>query len=44
VLFEAEYPELAAKGVKNIGSEDYGGPVVTVGGLVFIAGTVYDRR
>jgi quinoprotein glucose dehydrogenase len=39
-----EYPELAAKGMKNTGSENYGGPVVTAGGLVFIAGTVYDRN
>jgi glucose dehydrogenase len=39
-----EYPELAAKGMKNTGSENYGGPVVTAGGLVFIAGTIYDRK
>jgi len=39
-----EYPELAAKGMKNTGSENYGGPVVTAAGLVFIAGTVYDRN
>ena len=32
-----EYPELAAKGMKNTGSENYGGPIVTAGGLVFIA-------
>ena len=44
VPLEAEYPELAAKGMKNIGSENYGGPVVTAAGLVFIAGTVYDRN
>ncbi len=31
-----EYPELAAKGLKNTGTENYGGPVVTAGGLVFI--------
>lgn len=39
-----EYPELAAKGMKNTGSENYGGPVVTAGGLVFIAATNYDRK
>ena len=39
-----EYPELAAKGLKNTGSENYGGPVVTAGGLVFIAATNYDRK
>lgn len=39
-----EYPELAAKGVRNTGSENYGGPVVTAGGLVFIAATDRDRK
>ena len=39
-----EYPELAAKGMSNTGSENYGGPIVTAGGLVFIGATVYDRQ
>lgn len=39
-----EYPELAAKGLKDTGSESYGGPVVTAGGLIFIAATNYDRK
>lgn len=39
-----EYPELAEKGMKDTGSESYGGPVVTAGGLVFIAATNYDRK
>ena len=39
-----EYPELAAQGVKNTGSENYGGPIVTAGGLVFIAATAFDRK
>ncbi len=39
-----EYPELAAKGLKDTGSENYGGPVVTAGGLVFIAATNHDRK
>ena len=39
-----EYPELVAKGMKNTGSENYGGPVVTAGGLVFIAATNFDRK
>jgi quinoprotein glucose dehydrogenase len=39
-----EYPELAAKGVKNTGSENYGGPIVTAGGIVFIGSTIYDRK
>ena len=36
-----EYPGLSAK---DTGSENYGGPVVTAGGLVFIAATNYDRK
>ncbi|HEX3745919.1 MAG TPA: PQQ-binding-like beta-propeller repeat protein [Bryobacteraceae bacterium] len=39
-----EYPALAAQGVKNTGSENYGGPIVTAGGLVFIAATNFDRK
>jgi quinoprotein glucose dehydrogenase len=39
-----EYPELAAKGVTNAGTENYGGPVVTAGGLVFIGATNFDRK
>jgi quinoprotein glucose dehydrogenase len=39
-----EYPELAAKGMTNTGSENYGGPVVTAGGLLFIAATNYDKQ
>ncbi|MGA8597710.1 MAG: PQQ-binding-like beta-propeller repeat protein [Bryobacteraceae bacterium] len=38
-----EYPELAAKGMKNTGSENYGGAVVTAGGLLFIGATNFDR-
>ncbi len=39
-----EYPELAAKGVRNTGSENYGGPVVTAGGLLFIGATDRDHK
>jgi quinoprotein glucose dehydrogenase len=39
-----EYPDLAARGMKNTGSENYGGPVVTAGGLLFIGATNYDRK
>lgn len=39
-----EYPELAAKGLKNTGTENYGGPLVTAGGLVFIGATNYDKK
>jgi quinoprotein glucose dehydrogenase len=34
-----EYPELKAKGIPTTGTELYGGPLVTKGGLVFIAAT-----
>jgi quinoprotein glucose dehydrogenase len=34
-----EYPELTAQGVKKTGTENYGGAIVTAGGLVFCAGT-----
>lgn len=34
-----EVPELKAKGIPPTGMENYGGPVVTAGGLVFIAAT-----
>ncbi len=36
-----EYPAL---GVADTGSENYGGPIVTAGGLLFIGATVYDRK
>lgn len=39
-----EYPELAAAGLKNTGSENYGGAVVTAGGLLFIGATVFDNQ
>ena len=34
-----EEPDLAAKGIHNTGVENYGGPVVTASGLLFIAAT-----
>lgn len=39
-----EYPELAARGVKETGTENYGGPIVTAGGLLFIGATNYDKK
>jgi quinoprotein glucose dehydrogenase len=39
-----EYPALAAHGVTNTGSENYGGPVVTAGGLLFIGATNFDKK
>lgn len=39
-----EYPELAAQGMKDTGTENYGGPIVTASGLVFIAATNFDNK
>ncbi len=39
-----EYPELAAKGMPNTGSENYGGPILTAGGVLIIASSIYDRK
>lgn len=45
-----EWPELKAKGIPPTGTENYGGPVVTAGGLVFIAASrdehlrAFDRK
>jgi len=39
-----EYPELAAQGMKSTGTENYGGPLVTAGGLLFIGATNYDKK
>lgn len=39
-----EYPELAGKGMQETGTENYGGPLVTAGGLVFIGATNFDRK
>jgi quinoprotein glucose dehydrogenase len=36
-----EYPELK---LKNTGSDNYGGPVVTASGLLFIAATSFDKK
>jgi quinoprotein glucose dehydrogenase len=39
-----QYPALAAIGMKNTGTENYGGPIVTAGGLVFIGATSFDKK
>jgi quinoprotein glucose dehydrogenase len=39
-----EFPDLAAKGMTQTGSDNYGGPVVTSGGLVFIGATNFDKK
>jgi quinoprotein glucose dehydrogenase len=38
------YPELAAQGQADTGTINYGGPLVTGGGIVFIAATAFDRK
>lgn len=34
-----DYPEALARGLSGLGAANYGGPVATAGGVVFIAGT-----
>ncbi len=34
-----EYPQLVAKGIRNTGAKNFGGPILTAGGLIFIAAT-----
>jgi quinoprotein glucose dehydrogenase len=38
-----EYPELAAKGVHNTGTMNFGGAVATAGGIVFVAATADEK-
>jgi len=38
-----EYPHLAAKGIVGTGTENYGGAVVTAGGLLFIAASTDEK-
>jgi quinoprotein glucose dehydrogenase len=39
-----EFPALAAQGMKTTGTENYGGPIVTAGGLLFIGATSFDKK
>jgi quinoprotein glucose dehydrogenase len=39
-----EVPELVTKGLKATGTANFGGPIVTAGGLVFIGATTYDEK
>jgi glucose dehydrogenase len=39
-----EFPELAAKGMTNTGTENYGGPILTSTGVLFIGATDHDRK
>jgi quinoprotein glucose dehydrogenase len=38
-----ELPELTRRGIAPTGTENYGGPVVTAGGLLFIAATLDEK-
>jgi quinoprotein glucose dehydrogenase len=35
---------LASKGLGKTGTENYGGPIVTAGGLLFIGATNFDKK
>ena len=39
-----EYPKLAAQGITNTGTDNYGGAIVTKNGLLFIGATTYDDK
>ena len=39
-----EYPKLVAQGLKETGSDNYGGAIVTKNGLLIIAATTYDDK
>jgi quinoprotein glucose dehydrogenase len=39
-----EYPKLVAQGVKNTGTDNYGGAIVTANGLLIIGATTYDNK
>ena len=38
-----EYPDLVKKGIRNTGTLNFGGPVSTAGGIVFIAATADEK-
>ena len=38
-----EFPELTAKGIPRTGTQNFGGTIVTAGGLVFIGGTMDEK-
>ena len=39
-----EYPKLAAQGLRNTGTDNYGGAIVTQNGLLLIGATTYDNK
>ena len=38
-----EYEELTARGIPQTGTENYGGPILTAGGLIFIAASLDEK-
>ena len=44
IAWQVPLGEMPGSGLTGTGSENYGGPVVTAGGLVFIGATVYDKK
>tara|TARA_B100001123_G_scaffold422922_2_gene532460 strand:+ start:1333 stop:3537 length:2205 start_codon:yes stop_codon:yes gene_type:complete len=42
-VVHGEFSELTTRGIPKTGTENYGGPVVTAGGLIFIGGTQDER-
>ncbi|HYV97558.1 MAG TPA: c-type cytochrome, partial [Gemmatimonadaceae bacterium] len=39
-----EYPKLVAQGLRNTGTDNYGGAIVTQNGLLLIGATTYDNK
>jgi quinoprotein glucose dehydrogenase len=44
IAWQVPLGEVPKSGLSNTGSENYGGPVVTASGLLFIGATVYDDK
>jgi quinoprotein glucose dehydrogenase len=44
IAWQVPLGEMPGSGIANSGSENYGGPVVTASGLLFIGATVYDKK
>jgi quinoprotein glucose dehydrogenase len=44
IAWQVPLGEVPGSGLENTGSENYGGPVVTAGGVLFIGATNYDRK
>src|SRR6185503_12305075 len=43
IAWQVPLGEMPGSGLQNTGSENYGGPVVTASGLLFIGATNYDQ-